>query len=81
MGPEDLIALERMHAPRRPERDALARLTGRNLAAGASDAEIIAALIRAGREAVDRQVAATGYAAWAAGMDDEDRAYRTARRG
>jgi hypothetical protein len=81
MGPEDVTTLERMHAPVSPEREALAQLTGQELDAGASDAEILAALIRAGREAVTQQVAATGYAAWAAEMDDEDRAYRTARRG
>ncbi len=81
MGPEDVITLERMHAPASPERQALAQLTGQELDASASDAEILAALVRAGREAVTQQVAATGYAAWAAEMDDEDRAYRAARRG
>lgn len=81
MGPEDVITLERMHAPTSPERQALAQLTGHELDANASDAEILAALVRAGREAVTQQVAATGYAAWAADMDEEDRAYRTARRG
>ena len=81
MGPEDVNTLERMHAPTSPERQALAQLTGQDLDAGASDAEILAALVRAGRNAVTQQVAATGYAAWAAEMDDEDRAYRIARRG
>lgn len=81
MGPEDITALERIHASPSPERQALAQLSGRELDAHASDAEIIAALVRVGREAVTQQVAATGYAAWAAEMDDEDRAYRTARRG
>ncbi|WP_165978736.1 molecular chaperone GrpE [Actinomadura darangshiensis] len=81
MGSEDVATLERMHAPASPERQALAQLTGQELDAGASDAEILTALVRAGREAVTQQVAATGYAAWAAEMDDEDRAYRTARRG
>lgn len=81
VGPEDIITLERMHAPTSPERQALTQLTGHELDASASDAEILAALVRAGREAVTQQVATTGYAAWAAEMDDEDRAYRTARRG
>ncbi|MFA1538541.1 hypothetical protein [Actinomadura monticuli] len=81
MGPEDVAVLERLHAPVSPERQALGQLIGQQLDAGASDAEILAALVRAGREAVTQQVAATGYAAWAAEMDDEDRAYRTARRG
>jgi hypothetical protein len=81
IGPEDVATLERLHAPVSPERHALAQLTGHELDAGASDAEILAALVRAGRDAVTQQVAITGYAAWAADMDDEDRAYRTARRG
>ncbi|MFF4620698.1 hypothetical protein [Nonomuraea jabiensis] len=81
MGPEDVATLECMHAPVSPERQALAQLTGQELSAGSSDAEILAALIRAGRDAVTHQVATTGYAAWAAEMDDEDHAYRTARRG
>ncbi|MEO3827949.1 hypothetical protein [Actinomadura sp. B10D3] len=81
MGPEDVTTLERMHAPASPERQALTQLTGQELGANASDAEILAALVRVGREAVTQQVAATGYAAWAAEMDDEDRAYRAARRG
>ncbi|WP_250214337.1 molecular chaperone GrpE [Acrocarpospora catenulata] len=81
MGPEDVTTLERMHAPVSPERQALAQLTGQELDASSSDAEILAALVRAGRDAVTQQVATTGYAAWAAEMDDEDRAYRTARRG
>ncbi|TDC60325.1 molecular chaperone GrpE [Actinomadura sp. GC306] len=81
MGPEDITTLKRMHASESPERQALAQLTGHELNDSASDAEILSALIRAGREAVTERMAATGYAAWAAEMDDEDRAYRRARRG
>jgi hypothetical protein len=81
VGAEDTLVLERMHQPESAERRALAELTGASLEPNASDAEILAALLEAGRRAVTERVSATGYAAWAQSMDDEDRAYRRARRG
>lgn len=80
MGAEDTVTLQRMHQPESAERTALAELTGKILPEGASDAEILGALLAAGRAAVTDRIATAGYAAWAADMDDDDLAYRRARR-
>ncbi len=81
MGPEDVTTPERMHAPVSPGapgpgaahrsgagRWRFRRRNPRRVGPSRTDA-------------VTQQVATTGYAAWAAEMDDEDRDYRTARRG
>lgn len=77
---EDAATVERVQEPQSMERTALAEL-GIELSATPSEAEVLQALIEAGRIAVQQQVMATGYAALAAAQDDEDRAYAMAMRG
>jgi hypothetical protein len=77
--PEDAQVVERVQEPQSNERTALAEL-GIELSANPSEAEVLQALIEAGRIAVQQQVMATGYAAAAAAQDDESRAYRRAMR-
>lgn len=51
---------------------------GIRLSQKASAAEVFSALLIAGQVAVQERVAESGYAAWAASMDEEDVAYRQA---
>ncbi|MCY0924409.1 hypothetical protein OS965_41080 [Streptomyces sp. H27-G5] len=77
----ELEALNELTQPGNAYRTALAELTGVELGDGSSEADVLRALLSAGRAAVAEKVAVTGYAAWAADMDEEDIAYRRARRG
>lgn len=72
--------LERLRAPDSAEREALSQVTGIVLDSDASEAELLHALVLAGRAAVTEQVMLTGYAALAAAEDDDDRAVRRAMR-
>jgi hypothetical protein len=61
------------------ERAALEQM-GISLRPHPSASEVFSALLVAGQVAVQERVAETGYAAWAASMDQEDIAYRDAMR-
>ncbi|MGW6862552.1 hypothetical protein [Streptomyces xanthophaeus] len=74
---ESLIRLRRHGSP---ENRALCQVTGISVADDTSDAEILRALLNAGRVAVQEKVLENGYAALAAAQDDEDRAYAAAVR-
>lgn len=80
MTAEDTQAVERVRRPGSIERLALAEL-GIELSANPSEAEVLQALVEAGRTAVQQQVMATGYAALAEAQDEEDRAHELAMRG
>ena len=76
---EDTQAVERVRRPGSIERAALAEL-GIELSANPSEAEVLQALVEAGRAAVQQQVMATGYAALAAARDEDDREHELAMR-
>jgi hypothetical protein len=76
---EDTATVEKVRHPGSIERAALVEL-GVELSANPSEAEVLQALIEAGRIAVQQQVMVTGYAALAASYDDEDRAHERAMR-
>jgi hypothetical protein len=78
---EDTQAVERLREPASAYRTALAEILGVELSADPSEAEVLQALIEAGRIAVEQKVMVGGYAALAAARDDEDRAYARAMRG
>ncbi|MFF2618985.1 hypothetical protein [Kitasatospora sp. NPDC058046] len=82
---EDTQTVERLREPAGAYRAAIAELLGVELSANPSEAEVLQALLEAGRIAVEQKVMATGYAALAAARDDEDReharAMRSRRRG
>jgi hypothetical protein len=77
---EDSLAVQRVRQPESAERTALAQLLGVELPANPSEAEVLQALVEAGRHAVEQQVMLTGYAALAAARDNEDEAYERAMR-
>lgn len=77
---EDTKTVERVRQPDSIERQALAEL-GIELSANPSEAEVLQALVEAGRVAVEQQVMITGYAALAEARDAEDEAYGQAMRG
>lgn len=77
---EDTQTVERVRQPASAERAALAELLGMELSANPSEAEVLQALVEAGRNAVRQQVMLTGYAALAAARDEEDRAHERAMR-
>lgn len=77
---EGTAAVERVREPASAYRQALAELLGIELSANPSEAEVLQALVEAGRIAVEQKVMVTGYAALAASRDDEDRAYERAMR-
>lgn len=58
----------------------MSQVAGVVLDSDASEAELLHALVLAGRAAVTEQVMLTGYAALAAAEDDDDRAVRRAMR-
>lgn len=76
---ENAATVERVQEPQSMERTALAEL-GIELSATPSEAEVLQALIEAGRIAVEQQMMLTGYAALAAAQNDEDRAFKQANR-
>lgn len=58
-----------------PENRALWQVTGIHVDDDTSEAEVLRALLNAGRLAVQEKVMENGYAALAAAHDEEDRAY------
>ncbi|MGH8882385.1 MAG: molecular chaperone GrpE [Stackebrandtia sp.] len=80
MSEDDTVAMARVRRPGSAERLALAELLGIELSAEPSEAEVLQALIEAGRIAVEEKVRQRGYAALAAARDEEDRAYEAAMR-
>lgn len=72
---DDQQELDRIRAPHSRERAALGELTGIELGEQASDAELLHALVLAGRAAITDQIMDTGYAEWAASETDEDREF------
>ncbi|GAA3064466.1 hypothetical protein GCM10017562_32590 [Streptomyces roseofulvus] len=81
--PLDALVEETMERVRRhasPENAALRQVTGISVSDDTSDAEVLRALLNAGRVAVQERALENGYAALAAAQDDEDRAYAAARR-
>lgn len=76
---EDTQVVERVQEPQSIERAALAEL-GIELSATPSEAEVLQALVEAGRLAVQQQVMSTGYAELAASRNDEDEAFGRAAR-
>ncbi|MFJ3903198.1 hypothetical protein [Streptomyces sp. NPDC090025] len=81
--PLDSRTAETMKRVRRhesPENVALRQVTGIRVDDTTSDAEVLRALLDAGRVAVEQKALENGYAALAAAQDDEDRAYAAARR-
>ncbi|NML54870.1 hypothetical protein HHL19_34165 [Streptomyces sp. R302] len=73
-------AMERVRRHDSPENAALRQVTGISVSDDTSDAEVLRALLNAGRVAVQEKALENGYAALAAAQDDEDRAYAAARR-
>lgn len=73
-------SMERVRRPDSPENRALCQVTGMRVADDTSDAEVLRALLNAGRIAVQEKVLENGYAALAAAQGDEDRAYAAAVR-
>lgn len=81
LGQAELEALAKLQDTSSPERDALQRLVGISPSERLSEAEGLPAIIRAGIARIEEQTVSDGYAAMAAEMSDEDRAYiRAARR-
>ncbi|BAJ30645.1 MULTISPECIES: hypothetical protein [Kitasatospora] len=82
---EDTRAVERLREPAGAYRAAIAEILGVELSANPSEAEVLQALIEAGRIAVEEKVMTSGYTALAAARGDEDRehdrAMRNRRRG
>jgi hypothetical protein len=78
---EDTRTVDRVREPHSAHRAALAELLGVELSANPSEAEVLQALVEAGRMALEQQVMVTGYAALAAAQDEEDREYELAMRG
>lgn len=75
---EDTLKRVRRHDT--PENQALCQVTGICVDDDTSEAEVLRALLNAGRLAVEEKVTENGYAALAAAHDEEDRAYETATR-
>jgi hypothetical protein len=78
--PEDRQELERIRAPRSPEREALAALAGVELPEGVSEAVVLHALVVAGRAAIADELMDAGYAELGASETDEDRGFERAMR-
>jgi hypothetical protein len=64
--PEDRQELDRIREPNSQLRTALERIAGVELQENASEAEVLHALVVAGRAAVVEQMMDAGYAEWAA---------------
>lgn len=73
-------ALERVRRHDTPENQALHQVTGIRVDDDTSEAEVLRALLNAGRIAVEEKVMENGYAALQATHDEEDRAYEAAVR-
>ncbi|GHB04992.1 hypothetical protein ACIQRS_19555 [Streptomyces termitum] len=73
-------AMRRVRRHDSPENRALRQVTGIKVGDDTSDAEVLRALLNAGRVAIEEKALENGYAALAAAQDDEDRAYAAARR-
>ncbi|MFJ9728539.1 hypothetical protein ACIRP3_37935 [Streptomyces sp. NPDC101209] len=76
----DQTAVARVREPDSSERAALLAL-GVELSAQPSEAEVLHALLTAGRKAIEEGAMLYGYAALAAQQDDEDREFHAAMRG
>lgn len=72
--------LERVRHNDTPENRALRQVTGIHVDDDTSEAEVLRALLNAGRLAVQEKVMENGYTALAAARDEEDRAYEAAVR-
>ncbi|MCS0636286.1 hypothetical protein NX801_11560 [Streptomyces sp. LP05-1] len=79
---DDLVreTVDRVREPGSPENLALGQVTGTQVDAGASEAEVLRVLLNAGRLAIQEKVMENGYAALAASHDEEDRAHEAAMR-
>lgn len=76
---DELTLAERVRGHGTPEREAVEAVIGR-LPERLSEAQALAALMSVARSSVREQVTSAGYAAYAAAMDDEDRAFAAASR-
>ncbi len=78
---EDIEVLDLLQTAGSPERRALIEVAGITLDENASEASSIRALLTAGRVAIERKVISQGYEAYAASLNEEDRAAHAAMRG
>lgn len=76
---DELTLAEQVREPGTPEREAVESVLG-PLPGRLSEAQALAALMSVAQNSVREQVTSTGYAAYAAALDEEDRAFAAATR-
>ena len=76
---DQLTLAEQVREPSTPEREAVESVIG-PLPGRLSEAQALAALMSVATRSVCEQVTSAGYAAYAAALDEEDRAFATATR-
>lgn len=77
--PDELTLAGQVREPGSPERDAVESVIG-PLPERLSEAQALSALMSVARRSVREQVTSAGYAAYAAALDEEDRAFAAATR-
>lgn len=79
LDPDELSLADQVRTLGTPEREAVEVITG-PLPERLSEAQALSALMSVARQSVREQVTSTGYAAYAAALDDEDRAFAATTR-
>lgn len=76
---EELELAKKVREPGTPEREAVESVVG-PLPSRLSEAQALSALMAVAKQSVHDHVTSTGYADYAAALDDEDRAFAAATR-